>query len=430
MQCARAGIDRHGIHPVVRPRPQRVERRIRRSGGGQAHDAIVGRGVERGEVAGHHHSAIGLQGDGLHRVVHHVTEVHPRTGIKGGVQRAVRVDPGHAVAAEAVVGAKTAAEENPPVGLKRNGVDVIVRARAGVERRVNLAVVEQPRDAVAGGGVHRREVACEDRALVRLDHQGKDHVVRTGRRVVRRTGEPVAVLVVRVVRRTRRLLAPVDVVGHNGHDGLEGAAQCVARRRACGEWVGGFLARGTYPQQSDEDVLIQFHLSVVKNRNAEACRTIASANGHLERLQIRREVGWTQKQCLPAGHGVVRPGREAKIVVIASGGGAHRGAAWQFGQSGTQAVFYGHGKGVVPAIPNDVDPSGSPLLRHPDQTARHGYDAIRITEECVVNVQNPNGLRRDGKSRLERGGLGNPVHRSGIGHDIGDEDGKERVVGV
>ena len=284
MQCARAGIDRHGIHPVVRPRPQRVERRICRSGGGQAHDSIVGRGVERGEVAGHHHPAIGLQGDGLHRVVHHVTGVHPRTGIKGGVQRAVRVDPGDAVAADAGVRAKTAAEENPPVGLKRNGVDVIVRTRAGVERGVNLAVVEQARDAVAGGGVHRREVACEDRALVRLDHQSEDHVVRTRRRVVRGGGEPVAVLVVHIVRRTRRLLRPVDVVGHNGHDGLAGGSHAIASGCACRPWVGGFLPRGAHRQQRDEDVLIQFHFVVVENRNGDGCRDTASADGRLKRL--------------------------------------------------------------------------------------------------------------------------------------------------
>ena len=294
MQGASRGINRHGIHPVVRPAAKGVERRVRRTGGGQTHHPIVRRGVEGGEVAGHHHAAIGLQGDGLHRLVHHVTWVHARTGIKGAVKRAIRIDPGHGVAADAGVGTEAAADENPPIRLKRDGVDEIVRARTGVERGVNLTIVEQPRDTVAGGSIDRGEIAREDRALVRLNHQSEDHIIRTRGRVVRRVGETEALLVVRVVRRTRRLLTSIKIIGHNGHDGLAGGSHAIASGCACRQWAGGFLARGTYLQERDKDVLIEFHLTVVDNRNADDLRAIASANGRLKRLEVRREIRWTQ----------------------------------------------------------------------------------------------------------------------------------------
>ena len=120
------------------------------------------------------------RGADQHVTVGHIAE-HADRGIRRedggdadrGVGGAGAGDARKREAVGAVDGAKEAAEENLVVGLERDGVDLAVRAGRGGEAGVEGAVGIEDGDAVAGDGVVGREGTAGDDLVVEAGREGE-----------------------------------------------------------------------------------------------------------------------------------------------------------------------------------------------------------------------------------------------------------------
>src|SRR5688572_12211426 len=120
-----------------------------------------------GEVAPEEHLPVRLHQDRIHRA----DEVYLE-----GVERPVRVDPGEVLARHVVLDGEYASEEHLPVRLHRNRIDATgaphVRGEGGVERAVRI----EPGEAGALHPVDTGEFASDEHLPVRL-HRDRMHYV-------------------------------------------------------------------------------------------------------------------------------------------------------------------------------------------------------------------------------------------------------------
>ena len=100
-----------------------------------------------------------------------------------GVEHPVAVEPGHAETAGAVERREEAAEIDAAVLRQRDAVHRAVGAGADVKALVHRAVRVQPGDAVAGNQVHMAEGTTDQDLAVRLDGHGVNRVVRAVHRL-------------------------------------------------------------------------------------------------------------------------------------------------------------------------------------------------------------------------------------------------------
>jgi len=189
-----------GEHPAVRLHGQRGDRtkqsrlegRVERAVGVQSRETGVGRHAA-GEGSPDQDLAVGLHRHGLDAV--------GGVGIEVGVERTVGIEPRQTVAVSRTGGTvgsqlgEIAADQNPAVGLQRDGVDHVVGAR--VEAVVEGAIgVEARHKGVrklgrSVAGRDRREGAADYNLPVGLDRHGQDSAVGVGigkRRVDRTVG--------------------------------------------------------------------------------------------------------------------------------------------------------------------------------------------------------------------------------------------------
>ena len=162
------GINHDRPDRPVGPLPG-VERVVDRAVGIQPGDAIAGGAVERGEITRDDDFVVRLNGHGQHRIV------RTGTGIEGGVQRTIRVQPRNARPVGAIDLGEHAADYAPPgevgdhlVGMEGDHVHRVVRtaAQPGEDGVVHRAIDVQHRDAIAGQPVHRGEVTANQPASV------------------------------------------------------------------------------------------------------------------------------------------------------------------------------------------------------------------------------------------------------------------------
>jgi hypothetical protein len=120
---------------------------------------------------------VGLHSQGVDVVV--------RPGIECEVHRAVCVEPRDSAArrrqaGSASDGGEVSADQDLSVRLHRNGLDDRVRAR--IEARIDGAVHVEPPDAIArrraGSAAKAGESAADDDLAIRLHREGVDHLVR------------------------------------------------------------------------------------------------------------------------------------------------------------------------------------------------------------------------------------------------------------
>ena len=168
------GLDRHAIHHGIRS-DAGVKAGVQRAVTVQPRDSVAHRAVDRGEVTPDQHLAVSPDRHGPHPVI------GPDAGVKVGVQCAVAVQPRDGAAHQAAVErVEVARDQHLAVGLDRQGVDRVVCPGAGVKAGVQRAVTVQPRDAVAACAVDRGEVAPDERLAVGLDRHGIHQDIRPG----------------------------------------------------------------------------------------------------------------------------------------------------------------------------------------------------------------------------------------------------------
>ena len=116
------------------------------------------------EAAADEDFPVGLDPDRLHGAA------HARSDIKRHIQRSVRMEAGETPR-------ETAADQDFPVGLHRDGIDVVVGDGGGVERSVQTAVRMKAGDA----GLPRDGGTTDEDFPVRLDRDGAGISARCGR---------------------------------------------------------------------------------------------------------------------------------------------------------------------------------------------------------------------------------------------------------
>ena len=121
--------------------------------------------VEIGEGTAHQHPPIELDCQRPDNVG------SPCAGIKTRVQRAVRIEPGNAVALDVVDGRKAAADEdlaslNRVRGVNGDRIDGPVNAQIGVERAVQQTGVVKTRKSGAAGTVHVEKTAANEQPAI------------------------------------------------------------------------------------------------------------------------------------------------------------------------------------------------------------------------------------------------------------------------
>ena len=152
-------------------------------GVGEPGDAVAGRcagaaAADGREVAAGEHLAVSFEREAPDDVV--------RARIERDVDRSVGIDPADLAAwrgaCAAAQAGEVAADQDLPVRLKRDRIDV--DARAGIEGRVERAVRVEPADAVArrrpGAAAEPDEDAADEDLAVRLHDDGMHVAVRSG----------------------------------------------------------------------------------------------------------------------------------------------------------------------------------------------------------------------------------------------------------
>ena len=115
--------------------------------------------------------------DGVRSTLAHLIQRRAE-GQRAAAEIRAAEEPREMVVSRAVEPRERAAQENLPIGLHRQRRDEIVRAGAEVERRVERAVRIQPREAAAADAIHARERAAEDDLAVRLQGERRDGIIR------------------------------------------------------------------------------------------------------------------------------------------------------------------------------------------------------------------------------------------------------------
>ena len=170
------GLDADGMDRTQRRvTGVRVKGRVHRTIQIQPHQVMVRDAVERNEIAAHNHLAVRLHGQGVNRPV---GAGDTASGVEVQIHLAGAGQAGHSAALHAVEVGETAANEigahgRPVVRRRRqesfrDGVDRVVRAGAGVKGGVQRAVLIQPRNVVEGDGVEVGEASHDHDGAVGL----------------------------------------------------------------------------------------------------------------------------------------------------------------------------------------------------------------------------------------------------------------------
>ena len=89
--------------------------------------------IETGERPGHNNAAVRLKNGGSN------FRIRTRTGIEGGIERAVEVEARDPIASDVICLGKTAGGNYFPVGLRDDDIDGVVCSRRGDERGIDAA---------------------------------------------------------------------------------------------------------------------------------------------------------------------------------------------------------------------------------------------------------------------------------------------------
>ena len=111
-------------------------------------------------------------------------------GIKGGIDRAIGVQPGDVVARLASNGGEPSSHDDLTVGLHGHTIDAAVGI--GIEPRVHRTVRMEPHEMVAGVAADREKVAPHQDFAIRLHRRGDDSCI----------GGEICVQAVHVARRS------------------------------------------------------------------------------------------------------------------------------------------------------------------------------------------------------------------------------------
>src|SRR5690606_39494598 len=135
------GLHGGGGNPLTSTRAN-VESRVQTSVRVQPGDAVPARAIVAGEISPDDDLLIGLHGGGTDK------GTDTRARVETQIQAAVRVQPGDAVPARAIVADEIPPDDDFSIGMNGGGEDAVVRSHAGVEVHVKAAVRVQPGDAV------------------------------------------------------------------------------------------------------------------------------------------------------------------------------------------------------------------------------------------------------------------------------------------
>ena len=153
-------------------KPADVEGVVQRTIGVEAGESVARCAVDGREIAADQHLAVGLESHGPNR------GVRAGAGIEGVIERAIREQAGHAVAAGAIPGGEGAGEQDFAVQLDGHVVNNIIRAHRGAEGVIEKTVLIQPGDPAARRSVHLGKRAPEDHFSIRLEGERLDWIVR------------------------------------------------------------------------------------------------------------------------------------------------------------------------------------------------------------------------------------------------------------
>ena len=104
---------------------------------------------------------------------------------EGGIHRAIGKQAGEAEAMRSVEGGKRPAHINGAVQLRCNGIDRIIRARAGVEAGVKRPILIQAHNMVLRTAVDVGEITAREKLVIELPGQRPHHVIGTRARIKR-----------------------------------------------------------------------------------------------------------------------------------------------------------------------------------------------------------------------------------------------------
>ena len=129
----------------------------------------------RGERAANDDPAGGIQGDGIN------VGIRTGSGVEGGIQRTVLIQPCHLIDVGAVVSGKLTAHDHLVVRQQGDGRNQAIRTETGIERRIQRAVIVQTGDAEPVGAVEGRKITG-DQQFPKIG--GSDWVQRQGVNVI------------------------------------------------------------------------------------------------------------------------------------------------------------------------------------------------------------------------------------------------------
>ena len=168
----RIGIHRHGVNlrASVEGRHEGTVQHARRR---ESRDLRARHAVHLREETADDHVCVHVQRDGVNDVV------RARAGVEARIQSAGRVQARDAVARRAIHHGERAGDDRLAIGLNRDREHRAIRPeeRAAVGR-VQRTIRVQPREEIARGAAHHREGAADDYASIRLHRRGGNDVVR------------------------------------------------------------------------------------------------------------------------------------------------------------------------------------------------------------------------------------------------------------
>ena len=141
------GLDGERVNVAVRAVAE-VDGWIHRAGGQQAGDAVAGDAIGLSEITGQNNPIIGLDRNGFHGAIG--SKAHGADEIR--VQRTIRVEARDAVYGRSVNAGEIAADKDASIGLDGNGPDVVVgpdvRAEIRIHRTVHIQTDEVADDHI------------------------------------------------------------------------------------------------------------------------------------------------------------------------------------------------------------------------------------------------------------------------------------------
>ena len=219
---------RHGPDRGQRAQPD-AKAGVHRAVRVQAGDVIARRAVDGKELAADDDLAVRSDGDAMDHAI------RAESGVEGGVERAIRIEPGQTRDEEAAVAREIARDQNLSVRLHGHGAHRRVRTRAEEESQVPRAIGIQAREARGGDAIVTRKVAADENLPVRHRRQGADQIVRPHRRskcgVHRTVQQEPGHAAARHAVHIRERAGDDHAVRHRG-DGLHRAVRARARLEA------------------------------------------------------------------------------------------------------------------------------------------------------------------------------------------------------